>query len=78
MDMIALAKTLSVTDKAKLLTEILGDIRHLPPDERGFLTEITKVRNKIKGRPEHVRTDRFTIKAGAFDLIVAMIEGEKA
>lgn len=69
--MIALCKSLTTREKSKLLTEVIGNRQG---KSGGWLTEVTRVRMNDK----MARPDQQTIKSNAFDMLVAMIEGEKA
>ncbi len=77
--MIALMKTLTVHEKSKMLTEILGNRQG---NNTGWLRDVINTRRRQQGKEPllDIRScsDHLTIKSAGADMVVAMIEGEKA
>lgn len=79
MDMIKYMKQIPMSEKAKMTTVLLGDRR---ATKSKWLLDIINVKRSLEGKEPVSKlngwSDHLSIKSKAADMLVAMIEGEKA
>ncbi len=77
--MIALMRTLTVHEKSKITTEILGNRQG---HNTGWLRDMINVRRHLQGKAPLIYinscSDHLTIKSSSADMLIALFEGEKA